>query len=81
MSHDMRQMQKGGECEVNIQKLKGMIVEKNMNVEGLAERVDTSAATLYRLLQNPEKIKIGMALKIKVALEMSDQEAIDIFLT
>lgn len=66
---------------MNINKLKGKIVENNMNVEKLAKEIGCSTATLYRLMQTPEKITIGMAMKIKGGLNMTDGEAIEIFLT
>ena len=65
---------------MNINKLKGKIVEKNMNVERLAEMIGIDKTTLYRKLNNAEKITIGEAAKIKVALRLNDSEAYDIFL-
>jgi len=65
---------------MNINKLKGKIVEKGMNIETLANEIGCDKSTLYRAIKNPEKITIGMALKIKVALDMTNQEAHEIFL-
>ena len=65
---------------MNINKLKGKIVEKNMNVEQLAEMIGIDKTTLYRKLNNAEKITIGEAAKIKVALRLNDSEAYEIFL-
>lgn len=66
---------------MNVNKLKGMLVAKGMNVETLAEMIGAERSSLYRKLSNFEKITIGEALKIKDALNMSDEEATEIFLT
>lgn len=65
---------------MNIAKLKGKIVEKGMNVESLAELIGVDRSSMYRKLNNFEKITIGEAIRIKDALEMSDSDAFDIFL-
>lgn len=65
---------------MNIPKLKGKIVEKNMNVESLAVLIGVDRSSLYRKLNNAEKITIGEALRMKEALQMSDTEAYEIFL-
>jgi predicted transcriptional regulator len=64
---------------MNIKKLKAKIVEKGMNVETLADRIGIDRSSLYRKLNNFEKITIGEASKMKDALEMSEAEATDIF--
>lgn len=66
---------------MNVNKLKGKIVSLGMNVETLADIIDSDRSTLYRKLNNFEKITIGEAKKIKEALLMSNEEAIDIFLS
>lgn len=70
----------GGE-NMNVAKLKGKIVERGINVEGLATKIGVDRSSLYRKLNNAEKITIGEASKMKVALEMTDAEALDIFLS
>ena len=65
---------------MNINKLKGKIVEREMNVETLADKIGVNRATLYRKLANAENITIGEALKMKAALDMSNEEATEIFL-
>jgi plasmid maintenance system antidote protein VapI len=65
---------------MNVNKLKGMLVTKGMNVETLAEMIGTERSSLYRKLNNSEKITIGEAARMKDALNMSDEEAYDIFL-
>lgn len=65
---------------MKINKLKAKIVEKGMNVEALADAIGIDRSSLYRKLNNFEKITIGEALRMKVALGMTDDEASDIFL-
>jgi len=64
---------------MNTQKLKAKIIEQGMNVEKLAELVEVDRSSMYRKLNNFEKITIGEAKKIKAALGLSDEEANDIF--
>jgi plasmid maintenance system antidote protein VapI len=66
---------------MQLNKLKAKIVEKGMNVEALAEMIGIDRSSLYRKLNNFEKITIGEALRMKVALDMTDAEASDIFLS
>lgn len=66
---------------MKINKLKGKIVEKGMNVEKLSEIVCIDKTTFYRKLNDFDKFTIGDVLKIKNALELTDQEANDIFLS
>ena len=79
MSHDTQQTMKEGE-KMNINKLKGKIVEKEMNVETLADKIGVNRASLYRKLNNGDKFTIGEAIMIKNVLDMSDTEAYEIFL-
>ena len=65
---------------MDLNKLKGKIVEKGWNVEMLAERIGVERSSLYRKLNNFEKITIGEAKKITVALELTNEEASYIFL-
>lgn len=65
---------------MDINKLKGKLVEKQVNVETLARMIGAERSTMYRKFNNAEKITIGEALKIKVALGLSEAEATEIFL-
>lgn len=65
---------------MNISKLKGKIVEREMSVEKLADIIGVGRASLYRKLNNAEKITIGEAIKMKDALSLDDSEAYEIFL-
>ena len=64
---------------MNVNKLKGKIVESGMNVETVAERIGIDRSSLYRKLNNFEKITIGEANKLKDILMLSDEEANSIF--
>lgn len=65
---------------MNIQKLKAKIVEQGLNVETVAERIGVDRSSLYRKLNNFEKITIGEASRIKDVLAMTNEEASEIFL-
>ena len=65
---------------MNVNKLKGKIVEKGLSVELLAASIGVDRSSLYRKLNNGDKITIGEAVKIKDALGLSAEEATDIFL-
>ncbi len=64
---------------MNIRKLKGKMVEQGFNVETLATKIGICTSTLYRKLNGGEKITIGDAQKIKVELNLTNEEAIEIF--
>lgn len=64
---------------MNVNKLKGKITEKEMNVEGVAKSIGIDRSSLYRKLNNAEKISIGEAIRIKDVLNLTDEEAMEIF--
>lgn len=67
---------------VNVNKLKGKIVENGMTVNGLADKIEIDRSTLYRKLNaKGEKITIKEAQSIVTALHLTSQEAVDIFFT
>ena len=65
---------------MNIQMLKGKIVEKGLNVESVAEKIGIDRSSLYRKLNNGEKISCGEAKRIMEVLGLSEEEATLIFL-
>lgn len=65
---------------MKLNRLKAKIVERGLNVEALAVKIGIDRSSMYRKLNNFEKITIGEASRIKAALEMTDAEASDIFL-
>jgi plasmid maintenance system antidote protein VapI len=64
---------------MNGNKLKAKIIERGLNVEGFANLINMDRSSLYRKLNNSQKITIGEAMRIKEALEMTKEEASDIF--
>lgn len=65
---------------MNVNKLKGKIVEKGMNVTALAEQMGIDRATLYRKLKNSgQTLTIREVNKIVEVLELTEKEALEIF--
>lgn len=64
---------------MDVNALRGKIVAKGLNVEKLAEMIGVDRSSLYRKMNNAERITIGEAEKIRTALDMTKQEATDIF--
>ena len=65
---------------VNVNRLKGKIVEKGMTIETVAKAIGIDTSTLYRKLQNSgEKITIKEADNITAFLELGADEATSIF--
>ena len=61
--------------------LKSKLVACGMNVEQLANIIKIDRSSLYRKLNNAEKITIGEAMRMKEALSMTPEEATQIFLS
>ena len=65
---------------VNVNKLKGKLVENGTTVEELAKSIGVSAATIYRKFQsNGESFTIGEADGIAKFLQLTPEEATSIF--
>ena len=65
---------------VNVNKLKGKMVENGYSVESLAERMGLNKSTLYRKLQNADDVMlIKDANSIVSILGLSAEEAVAIF--
>lgn len=65
---------------VNVNKLKGKIVENGMTVSTLAEKIGIDRATLYRKLSNNgETMLVKDANAIVSALQLTADEALAIF--
>ena len=65
---------------MNLNKLKAKIVENGTNVEAVADFIGVDRSSMYRKLNNFDKITIGEASKLKEFLNMTNEEASDIFL-
>ena len=67
---------------VNVNKLKGKIVELGLSVEEVAESVDIDKSTMYRKIAGKgEGFTIKEADKICKALKLNREDAIAIFFT
>ena len=65
---------------VNVNKLKGKLVERGMNVEAVADLMGLDRATLYRrLANNGDTFTIGEADTISKILELTRNEVNEIF--
>lgn len=65
---------------MKISKLKGKIVENEMSYPQFAAAIGMNYSTLLRKFKSPEKITVGDAEKMRIALNLKDEEAIEIFL-
>jgi len=71
---------KKGVKTMNVNKLKGRIVEKGLNIRIVAMKIGIDRSSLYRKLNNEgETLTIKEANKIVEILDLSPQEATDIF--
>lgn len=64
---------------MNIKMLKQAMIEKELNVETLASLIDINRSSLYRKLNNSDKITIGEAVKMREVLGLTAEEATAIF--
>lgn len=64
---------------VNVDKLRGRIVEQRTSVTELAKQIGIDPATLYRKLSNSESFTIREADAIVRALSLSVDDAVAIF--
>lgn len=56
------------------------IIERGISFDNIAVSIGLNTYTLCRKLHNYEKITIGEALKLKDILELTNNEAYEIFL-
>lgn len=79
-SHNMRKKEKEGKIVVNVNKLKGKIVENGTTIEKLAAEIGMDRSTMYRKINtNGENFSIKEADLIVKALGLSKEEAVSIF--
>jgi len=65
---------------LNVNKLKGKMVEKGLNVTMLANELGIDRATLYRKLNNEgATLTIREANRIAEILDLTSKEAVEIF--
>lgn len=66
---------------MKVNKLKGKIIERGMNVTEVAKAMGFTGVNLYKKLRKPDTIKVVEMLKIKEILNLTTEEMIEIFLT
>lgn len=64
---------------MNVKKLKSKLVERGMNVEQLAKKIGKDRSSLYRKLADNKRMTIKDAQDIKGVLNLTDNDASDIF--
>lgn len=65
---------------INLQKLKGKIVEKNTTQEAVADFMGIDRTTFYRKMKNGGSgFTVGEIHKMSQAIPLTKEEAIDIF--
>lgn len=65
---------------MNISKLRGKIVENGLTQDELAKRINIDRSTLSRRMKTGESFTVGEASKITAVLNLSKDEAVEIFL-
>lgn len=65
---------------MNANRLKAKIVENGLNISKTAELIGVSKSSLYRKLNGSDRLTINEAAKLKNILELTDLEALEIFL-
>lgn len=76
------EMRQKGNRAMNVNKLKGKIVENGLNVSQLASSIGIDRTTLYRkLTSNGDTLTISEAEKISKVLNLSMEEVNAIFFT
>lgn len=66
---------------MNVNKLKGKIVENSLTIPKFAKLVNIERSAMYRKLNDMERIRIGEAVRMKEVLNLSNDEACEIFLS
>lgn len=66
---------------MNANKLKGKIVEKGLNVAKTADLININRSSFYRKLNGFDAFTVSEAVKIKEVLELTNLEALEIFLS
>lgn len=64
---------------VKTAKLRGTIVEKSTTQEAIADLIGIDRSTFYRKMKNDGNFTLKEAKDIKEALNLTNEEAIDIF--
>ena len=65
---------------MDMNKLNVKIIESGMTIDEVAASIGISGLSLYFKMKRPMAMTVGDAIRLKNALNMSNQEAKDIFL-
>ena len=65
---------------MNVNKLKGKIVENGLNIAKTADLIDIHRSSFYRKLNGFDTFTVNEAAKIKEVLNLTNLEALEIFL-
>lgn len=66
---------------VDLNKLRGKIVEKGLSQQELAVSIGIDRSTFYRKMKNGGDFSIGEVSKMSEAMNLTSQEAVEIFLS
>lgn len=75
----MRLLNGGEKRLVNVQKLRGRMVEMSISADSLAKKIGINVGTLYRRLKNPDGFTVQEVYSIAEELQLSAQELNSIF--
>lgn len=64
---------------MNMNKLKGKIIEKGLNVDRLASKTGIHRSSIYRKMNKPENFTVKEVKSIKETLMLTNEEAAEIF--
>jgi len=66
---------------VDVNKLRGKIVEKGFSQQELAQSIGIDRSTFYRKMKNNGDFSIGEVAEIAKVMQLTNEEAIEIFLS
>ena len=66
---------------VDVNKLRGKIVEKGFSQQELAQSIGIDRSTFYRKMKNNGDFSIGEVAEIAKIMQLTNEEAIEIFLS
>lgn len=66
---------------VDVNKLRGKIVERGFSQQELAQSIGIDRSTFYRKMKNNGDFSIGEVAEIAKVMQLSNEEAIEIFLS
>lgn len=66
---------------VDVNKLRGKIVERGFSQQELAQSIGIDRSTFYRKMKNNGDFSIGEVAVIAKVMQLSNEEAIEIFLS